>query len=1171
MCPKPRVCTALSLLCVALVAHGLGAQTERQTRLVLPEVTPEVAPQLSLALLGGGTRDFTNVVFSDDGRFLACNAAGVGPGVGVVVYDIGTGRLVRYLESGVPLAIISTPATLITRDDRGAVRALDLGSGRVTAEWALDRAVQDVVASDDGRVLAHETAAWSGVAVRDSVSGAEIALLPSLAFQGEMWLSHDGRVLACRSGVGKVALYDIATGALRYTIDVGNIDLPSSVAVAISPCGRWVAAGGDGRNVTVVHAATGKARGTLVAEGSSLTRLRFSPSGDTLAGTVSFPRGRTSLWSLATGQAIGVTPYASEKGTYALTPDGLHIAVAEEGARSLDICSIQSGETVVRLGSSCLDPQWLFFDVGSNMLLTETSDGVASGWGLATGQRRYVGMLPPGTLQMVTSMYMDGVDGKLAYRGRALVANAQGHVDVLDPEGEAWQQVAAAWLQLSGARPDVRELSSQGAVLRFLGALAADEPAPGPMVLRQADGSLAFSWFGPAGDGSVRHLDPLSGQTLALYSPATLGPGGLLAYPDKRAEAVVVVRLPSLEPVARLDGLTGLVDAAVAFSDDGRRALVSVLRWRAAASIWVWNLDSGERHGVDTGALFLSIEHVAMSGDGSTVFVAGQDKVLPYGADEDEAVSVHSIWRYDAVSGEKRSFPVPIPWQNVAERLVLNQERQELVLLDVTAQQASVVLVDATDMSLRARLTLQRPFPAPPVALDASGRWLAAATDRGTVELWDLHNDDTFAEGAQPAATLVSFNGTRDWAVVTPQGYFDGSMACGEKLAWDLGGTLYPIEQFAEQYQRADAVRRVFAGESPPEADALTGGRVPPVVAFNSPEYGSVAKGDTVPVELEAAGAAPVSRVEVTANGRPLAEDMVRGSTTEELAGGGRIYRFELAMPSVADRIRLRAVAYDESLIRSRPAETLVTIEGRTPAVGRLHVLSVGVSQYKNPEWNTLRFADKDAEAFAEAAGSASSARVIVNEAATASSLKYALHDLRNQAVEGDTVAVFIAGHGVVAPSGDYYFLVHDSTPEDLPNTAIAWRDFVDLLREVRAQQIILFADTCHSGSVSGSGGVGDLADRLNRDAGVVVFAASGSQQASIEREDWGHGAFTKAILEALAGQADTDPKDGRVSLAEIQTYVTDRVVELTSGRQTPELPRLENFDPEALIAVVTP
>jgi hypothetical protein len=45
--------------------------------------------------------------------------------------------------------------------------------------------------------------------------------------------------------------------------------------------------------------------------------------------------------------------------------------------------------------------------------------------------------------------------------------------------------------------------------------------------------------------------------------------------------------------------------------------------------------------------------------------------------------------------------------------------------------------------------------------------------------------------------------------------------------------------------------------------------------------------------------------------------------------------------------------------------------------------------------------------------------------------------------------------------------------------------------------------------------------DLSSAENGVVVFASSTGMQLSLERADWGNGAFTKALLEGLEGEAD--------------------------------------------------
>jgi hypothetical protein len=55
-----------------------------------------------------------------------------------------------------------------------------------------------------------------------------------------------------------------------------------------------------------------------------------------------------------------------------------------------------------------------------------------------------------------------------------------------------------------------------------------------------------------------------------------------------------------------------------------------------------------------------------------------------------------------------------------------------------------------------------------------------------------------------------------------------------------------------------------------------------------------------------------------------------------------------------------------------------------------------------------------------------------------------------------------------------------------------------------------------------------------------------------VEHPDWGHGAFTKALIEALGqGQADYS-KDGIINLRELDMYIADRVEALTDNQQHP-------------------
>ncbi|HPT51070.1 MAG TPA: hypothetical protein PKZ22_12895 [Accumulibacter sp.] len=58
-------------------------------------------------------------------------------------------------------------------------------------------------------------------------------------------------------------------------------------------------------------------------------------------------------------------------------------------------------------------------------------------------------------------------------------------------------------------------------------------------------------------------------------------------------------------------------------------------------------------------------------------------------------------------------------------------------------------------------------------------------------------------------------------------------------------------------------------------------------------------------------------------------------------------------------------------------------------------------------------------------------------------------------------------------------------------------------------------------------------------------------RQYAQESSDWGNGAFTKAILEGLRGQADYN-KSGRITHEMLDLYVSERVKGLTEGAQSP-------------------
>ena len=77
---------------------------------------------------------------------------------------------------------------------------------------------------------------------------------------------------------------------------------------------------------------------------------------------------------------------------------------------------------------------------------------------------------------------------------------------------------------------------------------------------------------------------------------------------------------------------------------------------------------------------------------------------------------------------------------------------------------------------------------------------------------------------------------------------------------------------------------------------------------------------------------------------------------------------------------------------------------------------------------------------------------------------------------------------------------------------------------------------------------VNELASAEN---GAVVFASSMGKQYSLEDQAWGNGVFNKALVEGLGGKAD-DTSKGTISINMLDLYLSERVKQLTDGKQTP-------------------
>jgi len=224
--------------------------------------------------------------------------------------------------------------------------------------------------------------------------------------------------------------------------------------------------------------------------------------------------------------------------------------------------------------------------------------------------------------------------------------------------------------------------------------------------------------------------------------------------------------------------------------------------------------------------------------------------------------------------------------------------------------------------------------------------------------------------------------------------------------------------------------------------------------------------------------------------------------------------------------------------------------------------LAIGVSRYDDRNLR-LQFAAKDAIDFSLSMFRQEGLlyervelRLLTDEQATAQNIRDGLQWLQNQTTFSDVAMLFMAGHGVNNNIGDFFFMPVDADVNRINATCVSYSEIKRTIDAI-AGKIIVFIDACHSGNVLGNNqrraamhhqAVSELTSAENA---AVVFTSSTGRQFALENPEWNNGAFTKALVEGLNGEADLFGRR-TITVNNLSSYVANRVRELTNGQQAP-------------------
>jgi len=464
------------------------------------------------------------------------------------------------------------------------------------------------------------------------------------------------------------------------------------------------------------------------------------------------------------------------------------------------------------------------------------------------------------------------------------------------------------------------------------------------------------------------------------------------------------------------------------------------------------------------------------------------------------------------------------------------------------------------------------------VNIARSGLVAVAAFGDGTIRWYRLSD-------GQELLALFPHANRKDWVLWTPAGYYDASPGGEDLIGWhvnhgrDQAADFFPAAQFRQTYYRPDIVATVLdtldEGEAVRLANRESGRKaqtaalteqLPPVVTILSPAEGARVSTSEVTVRftLRAPSGEPVTGVKALVDGRPVsvARDL---RVTAKPQAESDVQELRVTIPERDAEI---AILAENRYSTSVPAVVRVAWAGARPGQPeafviqpKLYILAIGVSQYQNKNF-TLGFPAKDAQDFVSVLHSQKgrlyrdvTAKILTDGEATKDDILDGLDWLRKETTSKDVAMLFLAGHGVNDTNGIYYFLPTNANPDKLLRTGVVFSDIKNTLASI-AGKTLFFVDTCHSGNIMGARrGVADINAVVNELAsaenGAVVFASSTGKQYSLEDDAWGNGAFTKALVEGLSGKADYSGK-GTISINMLDLYLSERVKELTGGKQTP-------------------
>lgn len=436
------------------------------------------------------------------------------------------------------------------------------------------------------------------------------------------------------------------------------------------------------------------------------------------------------------------------------------------------------------------------------------------------------------------------------------------------------------------------------------------------------------------------------------------------------------------------------------------------------------------------------------------------------------------------------------------------------------------------------------------VGFFSDDKYATTASEDGTLRIWDTIT-------GKEKIKIISV-GSEDWVITNPTGFFEATENATNFVHFSKGLSVFELDQFFEHFYKPNLLAYLLNGKNIDKTTINIEEKIktspPPVVEIIKPKMGIKTKEKEIEVQIKVTDTGGgINEIKLLHNGKRVNND-TRGFKKQETKNENSLIKFYKVI-LISGENHLTCSAFSNERIESKSDKIKVFYQG-TLETSTSYILAIGINNYKNSKFN-LNYAKADAEGFLKLIKQKSrnlfsnlEITTLLDNQATKMNILNALEDISKKSKPIDVFTFFYAGHGSVVDNR-FYLVTTENVRlyerQKLDSDAIYIGDFQNILKNIPALKQVIIIDACQSGAAMESfaqrGAVEEKAmAQLSRSSGVHVLASSGSEQFASEYSQLGHGIFTYSLIMGLNGKADGSPKDGKVTIYELKSFLDDQV-----------------------------